>query len=121
MTPMEAERCDLLIVGAGPTGLYAAYYAGFRGLSTVIVDSLPEAGGQITAMYPEKMIHDGRLQQALDARYAGWDAPAGQDILNGRRSLADLADEVLARNTDIAPTSGRQEVLENLVNRFCNG
>jgi len=68
----------------------------------------------------EKMITDGRLQQALDARYAGWDTPAGQDILQGRRSLDQLADEVLARNTDIAPVSGRQEVLENLVNRFCN-
>jgi xylose isomerase len=67
----------------------------------------------------EKMINDGRLQAAQDARYAGWDTPAGQDILQGRRSLAELADEVLARNTDIAPVSGRQEVLENLVNRFC--
>ena len=67
----------------------------------------------------EKMIVDGRLKAAQDARYAGWDTPAGQDILNGKRSLAELADEVLARNTDVAPVSGRQEVLENLVNRFC--
>ncbi|MDR7333780.1 xylose isomerase [Roseateles asaccharophilus] len=67
----------------------------------------------------EKMIVDGRLKQAQDARYAGWDTPAGQDILNGKRSLAELADEVLAKNVDIAPVSGRQEVLENLVNRFC--
>src|SRR5690606_41896926 len=58
MGSSETLSADLLIVGAGPTGLYAAYYAGFRGLSTVIVDSLPEAGGQITAMYREKMIHD---------------------------------------------------------------
>ncbi|HEV6965463.1 xylose isomerase [Roseateles sp.] len=67
----------------------------------------------------EKMIVDGRLKAAVDSRYAGWDTAAGQDILQGRRSLADLADEVLARNTDVAPVSGRQEVLENLVNRFC--
>ena len=44
---------DLLIIGAGPTGLYSAYYAGFRGMSVAVVDSLPELGGQITAMYPE--------------------------------------------------------------------
>ena len=50
--------CDLLIVGAGPVGLYAAYYAGFRGWHSVIMDTLPEAGGQITAMYPEKDIFD---------------------------------------------------------------
>jgi thioredoxin reductase len=49
---------DLLIVGAGPTGLYAAYYAGFRGLRVAVVDSLPALGGQITAMYPEKSILD---------------------------------------------------------------
>jgi thioredoxin reductase len=49
---------DLLIVGAGPVGLYAAYYAGFRGMSTAVVDSLPEPGGQIAALYPEKPIHD---------------------------------------------------------------
>ena len=52
------HTCDLLIVGAGPVGLYAAYYAGFRGWSTVVMDTLPEAGGQITAMYPEKDIFD---------------------------------------------------------------
>ncbi len=55
---MTEHSTDLLIVGAGPTGLYAAYYAGFRGWSTIILDNLPEAGGQITAMYPEKDIYD---------------------------------------------------------------
>ncbi|MFT7771595.1 xylose isomerase [Roseateles sp.] len=67
----------------------------------------------------EQMIVDGRLKAAVDARYAGWDTAAGQDILKGRRSLGELADLVLANNTDVAPVSGRQEVLENLVNRFC--
>lgn len=49
---------DVLIVGAGPTGLYGAYYAGFRGLSTVVVDVLPQPGGQVMALYPEKQIRD---------------------------------------------------------------
>ncbi len=49
---------DVLIVGAGPVGLFGAYYAGVRGLSTAVLDSLPEPGGQITAMYPEKAIFD---------------------------------------------------------------
>jgi thioredoxin reductase len=53
-----ANEVDVAIIGAGPTGLYGAYYAGFRGLSTVLIDNLPEAGGQITAMYPEKLIFD---------------------------------------------------------------
>ena len=54
----RAVEVDLLIIGAGPTGLFAAYYAGFRGLRVAVVDSLPELGGQITAMYPEKQILD---------------------------------------------------------------
>ncbi len=52
------HECDILIIGAGPAGLYAAYYAGFRGWSVVVMDALPEPGGQITAMYPEKDIFD---------------------------------------------------------------
>ncbi len=57
---------DIAIIGAGPTGLFAAYYAGFRGLSTTVIDTLPEAGGQVTAMYPEKQIFDvGGFPQVL--------------------------------------------------------
>ncbi len=49
---------DLTIIGAGPTGLYAAYYAGFRGLRTKLIDSQPDLGGQVTALYPDKHIYD---------------------------------------------------------------
>ncbi|WP_310963713.1 NAD(P)/FAD-dependent oxidoreductase [Nocardioides terrisoli] len=49
---------DLLIVGAGPAGLFGAYYAGFRGFRVTLVDSLPELGGQVSALYPEKEILD---------------------------------------------------------------
>jgi thioredoxin reductase (NADPH) len=70
---------DVLIVGAGPTGLYAAYYAGFRGLSAAIVDSLPEPGGQITALYPEKLIFD----------VAGFPAIVGRDLVAGLVEQAD--------------------------------
>jgi hypothetical protein len=48
----DATDTDLVLFGAGPVGLYGAYYAGFRGLRTTVVDALPELGGQITAMYP---------------------------------------------------------------------
>ncbi|MFC4853168.1 NAD(P)/FAD-dependent oxidoreductase [Actinophytocola glycyrrhizae] len=75
-TPSEV---DLLIVGAGPTGLYAAYYAGFRELSTAIVDSLPEAGGQVTAMYPEKQIFD----------VAGFPSIIGRDLVSALVEQAD--------------------------------
>jgi thioredoxin reductase (NADPH) len=55
---MPAEAKDLTIIGGGPTGLFAAFYAGLRGISCRIIDSLPELGGQLTALYPEKYIYD---------------------------------------------------------------
>ena len=67
----------------------------------------------------EQMILDGRLKAAVDARYAGWNTAHGQAVLAGRVTLAELADQVLAANVDVPPVSGRQEALENLVNRFC--
>ena len=55
---MTNNRTDLLIVGAGPVGMFTAFYAGMRNLSVRLVDSLPEIGGQPKALYPEKNIFD---------------------------------------------------------------
>ena len=68
---------DLVIVGAGPAGLFGAYYAGFRGLSVAVVDSLPELGGQVTALYPEKAIYD----------------VAGFPVVTGRQLVAQLVEQ----------------------------
>lgn len=53
-----AVEVDVLLVGAGPAGLYGAYYAGFRGLRAAVMDLLPQPGGQVAALYPEKPIFD---------------------------------------------------------------
>jgi len=65
------REVDVAIVGAGPAGLFGAYYAGFRGLSTTVIDALPEPGGQVSAMYPEKVIYD----------VAGFPAIRGRDLV----------------------------------------
>ena len=52
------ELRDITIIGGGPTGLFAQFYAGMRGVSSQIVDALPQLGGQLTALYPEKFIFD---------------------------------------------------------------
>ncbi|MBM7517070.1 NAD(P)/FAD-dependent oxidoreductase [Nocardioides nitrophenolicus] len=90
-TPTTVET-DVLIIGAGPTGLYGAYYAGFRGLTTVVVDVLPQVGGQVMALYPEKQIRD----------------VAALPSIRGRDFVAALADQADA----FAPTYllGRQAV-----------
>src|SRR5436190_23427402 len=49
---------DVIIIGAGPTGLFASFYAGMRGMKTLILDALPEPGGQVAVLYPEKFIYD---------------------------------------------------------------
>lgn len=55
---MSAGIADITIIGGGPTGLYSLFYAGMRGVSARIIDVLPELGGQLTALYPEKDIFD---------------------------------------------------------------
>jgi thioredoxin reductase (NADPH) len=77
----QDHEVDLLVVGAGPVGLFAAYYAGFRGLSVGVVDSLPELGGQITAMYPEKAILD----------VAGFPSVKGKELVAGLVAQAATA------------------------------
>ncbi len=52
------DTFDICIIGAGPTGLFASYYAGFREMKTAIVDAIPEPGGQLAVLYPEKFIFD---------------------------------------------------------------
>jgi len=49
---------DITIIGAGPTGQFAAFYAGLRGARTQVLDALEEPGGALTAIYPEKYIYD---------------------------------------------------------------
>ncbi len=70
---------DITIVGGGPTGLFAAYYAGFRGLRMKIIDSLPDLGGQITALYPEKYIYD----------VAGFPKVLGKDLVKALVAQAE--------------------------------
>ncbi|MEH1015395.1 NAD(P)/FAD-dependent oxidoreductase [Micromonospora sp. CPCC 206060] len=65
------RQVDVAIIGAGPSGLFAAYYAGFRGLSVAVIDALPEPGGQVAAMYPEKLILD----------VAGFPSIKGRDLV----------------------------------------
>src|SRR5262245_42945945 len=52
------EIRDITIIGAGPTGIFALFYAGMRGATAQVVDALVEPGGQLTALYPEKYIFD---------------------------------------------------------------
>ncbi|WP_086881731.1 MULTISPECIES: NAD(P)/FAD-dependent oxidoreductase [Streptomyces violaceusniger group] len=82
--PVAAEdtavvETDILIIGAGPSGLYGAYCAGFRGLRVAVMDVLPQRGGQISAMYPEKPIFD----------IAGFASVRGRDLVDSLVAQAE--------------------------------
>ncbi|MEM1399842.1 MAG: xylose isomerase [Pseudomonadota bacterium] len=66
----------------------------------------------------EQIIRDKALSDPVDQRYAGWDAPFGKAILDGNETLAGLADKARDGNISPKPVSGRQEYLENVVNRY---
>ncbi len=64
------------------------------------------------------MVEDGRLEQALQERYAGWDTDAARDMLSGGQTLETIAARAEEQNLSPQPRSGGQERLENLVGRF---
>lgn len=73
-----AHPIDITIIGAGPTGLFGAFYAGMRGASCRLIDALPALGGQLMALYPEKLIFD----------VAGFHQVRAKDLVKGLRDQA---------------------------------
>lgn len=94
---MTQEHRDITIIGGGPTGLFAAFYAGMRGVTARIIDSLPELGGQLMALYPEKYIYD----------VGGF----------ARISAKDLGQNLIEQGTQFGPDIRLEEQVERLDQR----
>lgn len=88
--PREDNVYDVTIIGAGPTGLFGAFYAGMREMSCKVIDALPQAGGQITALYPEKYIYD----------------TPGFSAIRGKKLVQNLVEQ--AQQWDTAMALGQQ-------------
>ena len=86
---MSVREAAVAVVGAGPGGLYAATYVGLRGLRALVLDILPAPGGQITALYPEKRIHD----------VAGFRAVRGRELVERCTEQAEAAGAELLLGT----------------------
>jgi ferredoxin/flavodoxin---NADP+ reductase len=69
---------DVTIIGGGPTGLFTAFYAGMRQMSVKIIESMPQLGGQLSALYPEKYIYD----------VAGFPKVLAKELVDGLREQA---------------------------------
>lgn len=107
-------RTDVLIVGAGPVGLFAAFQAGVLGLQSQIIDVLDRAGGQCTELYPEKPIYDipavpGCLAQELVDRLLEQCAPFAVPMHFGER--ANSVQEL----PDAAPAEGEHKPMHRLL------
>jgi thioredoxin reductase len=63
-----ADSTDIIVIGGGPVGLYALYYAGQRSMTAKVIDALPELGGQLWALYPDNDIYDVAGVPKLKAR-----------------------------------------------------
>ncbi|MDY4511512.1 NAD(P)/FAD-dependent oxidoreductase [Streptococcus hyovaginalis] len=63
----DKEIIDITIIGGGPVGLFAAFYAGLRGMTVKVIESLSELGGQPAILYPEKVIYDIPAYPAITA------------------------------------------------------
>ncbi len=108
---------DITIIGGGPTGLFALFYAGMRGASARIIDALPELGGQLTALYPEKYIFDVAgltkvlakdLVRSLTEQAMQFTPPGTPDVVHLNQRIVALEEDgnhfVLVTGTDRFPT-----------------
>jgi len=66
------DTFDIIVIGGGPAGIFAAFYAGMRQATCKILESMPQLGGQLTALYPEKHIYD----------VAGFPSVRAQELVN---------------------------------------
>ncbi|MDB4915595.1 MAG: Ferredoxin--NADP reductase [Gemmatimonadetes bacterium] len=99
---MIHEQKDITIIGAGPAGLFALFYAGMRQTSAQIVDALPEAGGQLTALYPEKYIFD----------VAGHPEVLAKDLVRSLREQAARFKEPIHLGQNVTGLEERDGIIE---------
>lgn len=79
-THPTSELTDLLIIGGGPAGMFAAFYGGMRKASVKLIESMPQLGGQVAALYPEKYIYD----------IAGFPKITGQELVDNLKEQLKL-------------------------------
>src|SRR5690625_139303 len=88
---MTEKIYDITIIGAGPAGLFTAFYGGMREASVKIIESLPHTGGQLTALYPEKYIYD----------VAGFPEITAQELVDQLEKQLERFDQTIVLNEPI--------------------
>ncbi|MCM3760450.1 NAD(P)/FAD-dependent oxidoreductase [Alkalihalobacillus oceani] len=90
---------DITIIGGGPTGLFAAFYAGMRQAKVKIIESMPQLGGQLSALYPEKYIYD----------VAGFPKVKAQDLVNNLEAQAQQFSPTIVLEQSVQELSQQED------------
>lgn len=97
--PTSGEFTDLLIIGGGPAGMFAAFYGGMRKASVKLIESMPQLGGQVAALYPEKYIYD----------IAGFPKITGQELVNNLHEQLRLFNPDIRLEEKVVQIEKREE------------
>lgn len=97
MSQADTKVYDITIIGGGPAGLFAAFYAGMRQASCKIIESMPQLGGQLSALYPEKYIYD----------------VAGFPKVRAQKLIDELKEQAFAFDTQVALDQTVEDVKKN--------
>lgn len=93
----EKELFDITIIGGGPIGMFAAFYAGMRNVKTKLIETLPVLGGQVALLYPDKTIYD----------IGGYAAVTGKELIKQLQAQMSLFDQEICLEEQV------QDVIKN--------
>ncbi|MDN4526817.1 NAD(P)/FAD-dependent oxidoreductase [Fictibacillus fluitans] len=98
----EENLYDITIIGGGPTGMFAAFYGGMRQMKVKIIESMPQLGGQLSALYPEKYIYD----------VAGFPKVLAQDLVNNLKVQAEQFNPEVVLEESVQTVEKKEEHFE---------
>ncbi|WNB92980.1 NAD(P)/FAD-dependent oxidoreductase [Bacillus sp. NEB1478] len=99
---MSKEVYDITIIGGGPSGLFAAFYGGMRQMKVKIIESMPQLGGQLSALYPEKYIYD----------VAGFPKVLAQDLVNNLKEQAMQFNPAIVLEESVQNVAKTEDIFE---------
>ncbi|HCM90074.1 MULTISPECIES: NAD(P)/FAD-dependent oxidoreductase [Vagococcus] len=104
---MNENIYDITIIGGGPTGLFAGFYAGMRQAKTKIIEVLPGLGGQLSLLYPEKLIYD----------VAGFPNVKAQDLINSLIKQIEPFNHTICLEEEVLSFSKENNLFEIKTNK----
>lgn len=99
---------DLIVIGGGPVGLFTAFYAGLRKMSVNIIESLPQLGGQLSALYPEKYIYD----------IAGFSKIRGQKLIDNLTDQMSQFKPIITLEQDVQQVEKQENGIFKLTTNY---